>query len=90
MCLPSGANGRSLSPPPDVAYPEISNWLCISVPPGSDLDCVRWTLQDVEMPKGADMHLVMDNPATLGTRRIKDWFASGSHWHVHFAPALVS
>jgi DDE superfamily endonuclease len=38
------------------------------------------------MPKGPDVHLVMDNYATHKTPTIKAWLARRPHWHVHFTP----
>ncbi|BCH68186.1 hypothetical protein RvVAT039_pl10350 (plasmid) [Agrobacterium vitis] len=45
---------------------------------------------DAEMPKGPDVHLVMDNYATHKTPRIKAWLARRPHWHVHFTPTSAS
>src|SRR3546814_6280561 len=38
---------------------------------------------DAQMPKGPDVHLVMDNYATHKTPKVKAWLARRPHWHVH-------
>lgn len=45
---------------------------------------------DRRMPKGSDVHLVMDNYATHKTPKIKAWLARRPHWHIHFTPTLAS
>jgi putative transposase len=45
---------------------------------------------DAEIPKGPDVHLVMDNYATHKTPRIKAWLARRPHWHIHFTPTSAS
>jgi len=45
---------------------------------------------DGEIPKGPDVHLVMDNYATHKTPKIKEWLARRPHWHVHFTPTSAS
>src|ERR1700710_1563700 len=45
---------------------------------------------DAEMPKGPDVHLVMDNYATHKTPRIKAWLARRPHWHIDFTPTSAS
>ena len=45
---------------------------------------------DVAVPKGPDVHLVMDNYATHKTPRIKAWLARHPYWHVHFTPTSAS
>ena len=45
---------------------------------------------DAEMPKGPDVHLVMDNYATHKTPKIRAWLARRPHWHVHFTPTSAS
>lgn len=45
---------------------------------------------DTKMPKGSDMHLVMDNYATHKTPKVKAWLARRPHWHVHFTPTSAS
>src|SRR3546814_3754743 len=41
-------------------------------------------LIDAAIPKGPDVHLVMDNYATHKTPKIKAWLARRPHWHAHF------
>lgn len=45
---------------------------------------------DAAMPKGPDIHLVMDNCATHKTPKIKAWLVRRPHWHVHFTPTSAS
>jgi transposase len=45
---------------------------------------------DAQVPKGLDIHIVMDNYATHKTPRIKAWLARRSHYHVHFTPTSAS
>lgn len=45
---------------------------------------------DAAVPKGPDVHLVMDNYATHKTPKIKAWLARRPHWHVHFTPTSAS
>jgi len=45
---------------------------------------------DTRMPKGPDVHLVMDNYATHKTKEVKAWLARRPHWHVHFTPTSAS
>lgn len=45
---------------------------------------------DAGVPKGRDVHLVMDNYATRKTPRIKAWLVRRPHWHVHFTPTSAS
>jgi len=45
---------------------------------------------DTRMPKGPDVHLVMDNYATHKTNEVKAWLARRPHWHVHFTPTSAS
>lgn len=45
---------------------------------------------DTVLPKGPDVHLVMDSYATHKTPRIKAWLARRPHWHVHFTPTSAS
>ncbi|MET3663061.1 putative transposase [Aquamicrobium ahrensii] len=42
------------------------------------------------MPKGPDIHLVVDNYATHKTPKIKACLARRPHWHVHFTPTSAS
>jgi transposase len=45
---------------------------------------------DAAVPKGPDVHLVMDNYATHKTPKIKAWLARRPHWRVHFTPTSAS
>lgn len=45
---------------------------------------------DTGMPKGPDVHIVMDNYATHKTPKVKAWLARRPHWHVHFTPTSSS
>jgi putative transposase len=45
---------------------------------------------DAAVPKGPDVHLVMDNYATHKTPKIKTWLARRPHWRVHFTPTSAS
>lgn len=45
---------------------------------------------DTAVPKGRDVHLVMDNYATHKTPKIKAWLARRPHWNVHFTPTSAS
>lgn len=45
---------------------------------------------DAAVPKGPDVHLVMDNYATHKTPKIKAWLARRPHWHIHFTPTSAS
>ena len=38
------------------------------------------------VPKGFDVHIIMDNVATHKTKPIRDWLTKRSRWHVHFTP----
>jgi hypothetical protein len=44
---------------------------------------------DAEIPKGPDVHLVMDNYATHKTPRIKAWLARRPHWHIQIVSQPV-
>lgn len=45
---------------------------------------------DGNVPKGLDVHIVMDNYATHKTPMIKAWLARRPHYHVHFTPTSAS
>ena len=45
---------------------------------------------EAAIPKGLDVHLVMDNYGTHKTPKIKHWLARRPHWHVHFTPTGAS
>jgi transposase len=52
----------------------------------------RRFLDEVEaaVPRGLDVHLVMDNYATHKTSLIRNWFAKRPRWHVHLTPTSAS
>src|SRR3546814_5449759 len=45
---------------------------------------------DAAIPKGPDVHLVMDNYATHKTPKIKPWLARRTHWHAHYTTTSPS
>ena len=49
-------------------------------------------LREIErnVPRGLDVHLVMDNSATHKTPAIRKWLGSRPRWHVHFTPTASS
>jgi transposase len=47
-------------------------------------------LDDARVPKGLDVHIVMDNYATHKTAAIKSWLARRPRYHVHFTPTSAS
>ena len=42
------------------------------------------------VPKGLDIHIVMDNYAIHKTPKIKAWLARRPHYHIHFTPTSAS
>ena len=42
------------------------------------------------VPKGLDIHVVMDNASSHKTEIIKRWFAKRPHWCVHYTPTSSS
>ncbi len=52
----------------------------------------RKFLDEIEaaVPRGLDVHLVMDNYATHKTSLIRNWFAKRPRWHVHLTPTSAS
>ena len=52
----------------------------------------RAFLDEVErnVPKGLDVHVVMDNASSHKTEMIKRWFAKRPHWRAHFTPTSSS
>jgi transposase len=52
----------------------------------------RKFLDEVErnVPKGLDIHVVIDNASSHKTAKIKRWFAKRPHWHMHFTPTSSS
>ena len=49
-------------------------------------------LREIErnVPRGLDVHLVMDNYATHKTAPIRKWLGARPRWHVHFTPTASS
>jgi transposase len=54
-------------------------------------ECRRF-LDEIEanVPRGLDVHLVMDNYATHKTPLIRRWLARRPRWHVHLTPTSSS
>ena len=42
------------------------------------------------VPKGLDIHVVMDNASSHKTKMIKRWFAKRPRWHAHYTPTSSS
>lgn len=49
-------------------------------------------LNDIEanLPRGLDVHLVMDNYATHKVSKVRNWLARHPRYHVHFTPTSAS
>jgi transposase len=45
---------------------------------------------EANMPRGFDVHVIMDNSSTHKTKLIRNWFAKRPHWHMHFTPTSSS
>jgi transposase len=45
---------------------------------------------EAEVPRGLDVHLIMDNYGTHKTPLIRNWFAKRPRFHVHFTPTYGS
>ena len=45
---------------------------------------------NARVPKGLDIHIIMDNYATHKTAVIKNWLMRRPHYHVHFTPTSAS
>jgi transposase len=45
---------------------------------------------ETEVPRGLDVHLIMDNYGTHKTPLIRNWFAKRPRFHVHFTPTYGS
>lgn len=45
---------------------------------------------EAEVPRGLDVHLIMDNYGTHKTPLIRNWFAKRPRFHVHFTPTYSS
>ena len=41
---------------------------------------------EADVPRGLDIHLVVDNYATHKTKLVRDWLAKRPRWHVHLTP----
>lgn len=52
----------------------------------------RIFLDEIErnVPRGLDIHVVMDNASSHKTTLIRNWFAKRPRWHVHFTPTSSS
>ncbi len=48
------------------------------------------TIDDDQVPKDLDVHIIMDNYATHKTAAIRTWLARRPHYHVHFTPTSAS
>jgi transposase len=47
-------------------------------------------LDEIEVPRDLDVHLVIDNYATHKTPLIRNWLARRPRWHVHLTPTSSS
>src|ERR1700687_4494651 len=47
-------------------------------------------LLDVPVPRGLDVHVIMDNYSTHKTPLIRNWFTKRPRFHVHFTPTYGS
>lgn len=45
---------------------------------------------DAETPSGIDLHLIVDNYGSHKTKRVKEWLAKHSRFHMHFTPTSAS
>jgi transposase len=45
---------------------------------------------EMEVPRGLDVHLIMDNYGTHKTPLLRNWFAKRPRFHVHFTPKYGS
>jgi hypothetical protein len=45
---------------------------------------------DREVPKGQDVHLILDNYGTHGHANVKTWLAKHPRFHLHFTPTSSS
>ena len=45
---------------------------------------------DREVPKGLDVHVIMDNYGTHKTKAVRDWFHRRSRFHAHYTPTYSS
>ena len=47
-------------------------------------------LIEAQVPRGLDVHIIMDNYGTHKTPLIRNWFAKRPRFHVHFTPTYAS
>jgi transposase len=47
-------------------------------------------LIETQVPRGLDVHIIMDNYGTHKTPLIRNWFAKRPRFHVHFTPTYAS
>jgi len=47
-------------------------------------------LIEARVPRGLDIHIIMDNYSTHKTPLIRNWFAKRPRFHVHFTPTYAS
>ena len=45
---------------------------------------------EANVPKGLDVHIVMDNVSSHKTQAIGNWFARRPRWHAHYTPTSAS
>ncbi|MDT8442609.1 MAG: IS630 family transposase, partial [Desulfuromonadales bacterium] len=45
---------------------------------------------EMEVPKGMEIHIVLDNYATHKTQKVKRWLLKRPHFHLHFIPTSSS
>src|ERR1700758_3178568 len=45
---------------------------------------------DANLPRGFEVHLVMDNYGTHKVQKVRNWFARHPRYHVHFTPTSAS
>ena len=45
---------------------------------------------EASVPGDLDIHVVMDDASSHGTKLIRDWFAKRPRWHPHFTPTSAS
>ena len=45
---------------------------------------------DANLPRGLEVHLVMDNYGTHKVKKVRDWLARHHRYHVHYKPTSAS
>src|SRR5579872_6464747 len=45
---------------------------------------------DASLPRGGEVHLIMDNYGTHKVKKVRTWFARHPRYHVHFTPTSAS